>query len=290
MDEWTVELEDWIEQRSIDAGFDQFGVAGVGDWDESHNLLDAERFAAWVDAGRAGEMEYLKRRDEAGVLLRSAVQVAIPWARSVMVCAMNYNSAGPLSIGGCSRRGRDGLRGMRGVEGLMAIGVASIPTDYHDELLGRLRRIEAALRSRVECETRCYVDTGPLVERTMAVQGGSGVDWEEYVCAESGAGLVAAAGSDCDFAVGRAGACRCGSLRTVWKLYAVYRCLSYGRAGGSAGDGCCAVHCLSDDREEGRRLRRSCGSRWGGRCLGAISVRMFVRGTGGLRWRRRREC
>ncbi len=173
MDEWTVELEDWIEQRSIDAGFDQFGVAGVGDWDESHNLLDAERFAAWVAAGRAGEMEYLKRRDEAGVLLRSRIQVAIPWARSVMVCAMNYNSAGPLSVAdapaGTGWIARYAWSGRADGD-----GVASIPTDYHDELLGRLRRIEAELRSRVECETRCYVDTGPLVERTIAAQAGVG--------------------------------------------------------------------------------------------------------------------
>ena len=59
-------------------------------------------------------------------------------------------------------------------EGLVVMDIVSMPTDYHDELLGRLRRIEAELRSRVECETRCYVDTGPLVERTMAVQAGMG--------------------------------------------------------------------------------------------------------------------
>ena len=96
--EWTVELEDWMGRQAREVGFDEFGVAGVGDGGESQDSLEAQRFAAWVDAGRAGEMEYLKRRDEAGVLLRSRVQVAIPWARSVMVCAMNYNSAGPLSV------------------------------------------------------------------------------------------------------------------------------------------------------------------------------------------------
>src|SRR6202020_3535611 len=59
---------------------------------------DASRFAAWVEAGRAGEMDYLKRRNEQGVLLRSDVQIAMPWARSVIVCALNYNVAAPLSI------------------------------------------------------------------------------------------------------------------------------------------------------------------------------------------------
>ena len=97
--EWTPELEQWLRERAAEAGFDTAGVAPVdtADSGESAAQLDAERFAAWVAAGRAGEMEYLKRRDEQGVLLRSGVQVAMPWARSVIVCALNYNAAGPLS-------------------------------------------------------------------------------------------------------------------------------------------------------------------------------------------------
>ncbi len=50
----------------------------------------------------------------------------------------------------------------------------SIPTDYHDELLRRLRKIEAELLAQATCTTRCYVDTGPLVERSMAAQAGVG--------------------------------------------------------------------------------------------------------------------
>ena len=94
----------WLRERAAEAGFDTAGVAPVDaidsgpDSGDSAARLDAERFAAWVAAGRAGEMEYLKRRDEQGVLLRSGVQVAMPWARSVIVCALNYNASGPLSI------------------------------------------------------------------------------------------------------------------------------------------------------------------------------------------------
>ena len=68
------------------------GVAAVRGPSDAATAEDAHRFAAWVDAGRAGEMEYLKRRDEAGTLVRSALQVAMPWARSVVVCALNYNA------------------------------------------------------------------------------------------------------------------------------------------------------------------------------------------------------
>ena len=97
--EWIPEDEAWMRERVLEAGFDAAGVASVVGTSGGERL-DAVRFEAWVEGGRAGEMEYLKRRDERGVLLRSGVQVAMPWARSVIVCALNYNSAAPLSIDG----------------------------------------------------------------------------------------------------------------------------------------------------------------------------------------------
>jgi len=168
--EWTPEGEAWMRECAMEVGFDAAGVAPVVGTSDTERL-DAVRFAAWVEGGRAGEMEYLKRRDERGVLLRSGVQVAMPWARSVIVCAFNYNSAAPLSIDGAGDgtgwiaryawSGKDSEAGLH-------------PTDYHDELLGRLRVVEAALRKRYDCETRCYVDTGPLVERSVAARAGVG--------------------------------------------------------------------------------------------------------------------
>jgi epoxyqueuosine reductase len=168
MGEWR----EWVQACAVEAGFDTAGVAAVYGTESEAGRVDAERFADWVDAGRAGEMEYLKRRNEHGVLLRSGVEVAMPWARSVVVCAVNYNGDGPLSIepagegtGWIARYAWSG----RSVE-----GGALAPSDYHDEMLGRLRRVEAALHERYECETKCYVDTGPLVERAAAAKAGVG--------------------------------------------------------------------------------------------------------------------
>ena len=193
--EWTPELEQWLRQQAAEAGFDAAGVAAVSLADSSapnhDDHIDAERFAAWVAAGRAGEMEYLKRRDDQGVLLRSGVQVAIPWARSVIVCALNYNAAGPLSIdtapsgvGWIARYAWSGRpanpQTARKESATATASPASTnpeelaPTDYHDQLLSRLQRIESALRGRLPCETRCYVDTGPIVERAIAAKAGIG--------------------------------------------------------------------------------------------------------------------
>jgi epoxyqueuosine reductase len=174
--EWTPELELWLRKQAVEAGFDTAGVTAVGPSGSNADQLHAERFAAWVAAGRAGEMEYLKRRDDEGVLLRSGVQVAIPWARSVIVCALNYNAAGPLSIApappGTGWIARYAWSGRADAHTTQSDDL--VPTDYHDQLLGRLRQVEAALLERLPCETRCYVDTGPLVERAMAAKAGVG--------------------------------------------------------------------------------------------------------------------
>jgi epoxyqueuosine reductase len=169
---WAGNWREWIQAEAAEAGFDTAGVAPVYGAESEAGRTDAERFAGWVEAGRAGEMEYLKRRNEQGVLLRSGVEVAMPWARSVVVCAVNYNADGPLSIApageGTGWIARYAWSGRRGEDGKLA------PSDYHDEMLGRLRRVEAALQKSYTCETKCYVDTGPLVERAAAAKAGVG--------------------------------------------------------------------------------------------------------------------
>ena len=49
------------------------------------------------------------------------------------------------------------------------------PSDYHKVLLKRLRAVEARLHEQFgEFESRAYVDTGPVVERALAVAAGIG--------------------------------------------------------------------------------------------------------------------
>jgi epoxyqueuosine reductase len=173
---WTPELELWLRELAVASGFDTAGVAPVvaADSGIGEDRVDAERFTAWVSKGRAGEMEYLKRRNEQGVLLRSEVHVAMPWAQSVIVCALNYNALGPLSIddappdtGWIARYAWSGRAESADADEL-------VPTDYHEELMGRLHKVEEKLHERFACQTRCYVDTGPLVERAAAAKAGVG--------------------------------------------------------------------------------------------------------------------
>ncbi len=162
---WDELLTQWLQSASAGVGFDVCGVAPA----ESTTLPD--QFEAWIEAGHAGEMEWLKRRNEAGALLRSGVAVALPWARSVIVCALNYNVDAPRSIDPAAPDegwiGRYAWSGRPGPDGI-------VPTDYHDDLLARLRTVESALQARAPCQSHCYVDTGPVVERDAAARAGVG--------------------------------------------------------------------------------------------------------------------
>ncbi|HKO19903.1 MAG TPA: tRNA epoxyqueuosine(34) reductase QueG [Acidobacteriaceae bacterium] len=172
MDRWTSELRDRLNATAREAGFAAAGMTRVPSTGEPAAAVDAQRFDAWINAGRAGEMGYLGRRDERGELVRGALHRAMPWARSVVVCAWNYNADGPRSVdvapGDTGWIARYAWMGRARPDGTLG------PTDYHDELLGRLRQVEAALLEQAECLTRCYVDTGPILERDFAAKAGIG--------------------------------------------------------------------------------------------------------------------
>ncbi len=157
-----------IKQSALDAGFELAGVAGVGD----ETLTELAYFPEWIADGRAGEMEYLKTRDDQGRLKRAALRHAARWARSVVVCALNYNTEAPYST--------ECTDPARGWISRYAWGGREAPADYHDVLLTRLKTVEAALQHAAKesrattIQTRCYVDTGPVVERVFAKYAGIG--------------------------------------------------------------------------------------------------------------------
>ncbi len=148
-----------VRQAASDAGFDLAGMAAVEDFPE------LAHFPGWVESGRAGEMDYLKKKDQQGRLQRASLQNAVPWARSVIVCAMNYNTAQPSSTD-CNESDRGWIS-----------RYAWSDQDYHDAVLRRLRQVEGSLRNfarDTDLLTRCYVDTGPIVERVYAKYAGIG--------------------------------------------------------------------------------------------------------------------
>ncbi len=151
-----------IQRLASEVGFDLAGVAGVADTPEHHF------FPQWIADGRAGEMKYLETRNEAGELKRASLSNAAPWARSVLVCALNYNTDHPYSTHAGTT-----------IQGWIS-RYAWSQRDYHEVVLGKLRALEARLLEVCEQQkmpaprTWCYVDTGPVIERIFAQYAGIG--------------------------------------------------------------------------------------------------------------------
>jgi epoxyqueuosine reductase len=168
-----------VKQSAHDAGFELAGIAPV------QGLPELNYFSEWIAAGHAAEMKYLEARDESGDLRRASLQTAAPWARSVIVCAINYNTAHPYST-----QAADPPQGW-------ISRYAWSREDYHDAVLNKLLSVESKLKNSfgnsdaeagatqpqteagpdnpsTALVTRCYVDTGPLVERVYAKYAGVG--------------------------------------------------------------------------------------------------------------------
>jgi epoxyqueuosine reductase len=166
-------IQELVQKAAQEAGFAAAGIAAVPEPGSAEDYAELRLVEPWIEAGRGGEMEYLKRRDDGGRLLRSSLRVALPWARSVIVCAANYNSAAPKSIehappdtGWIARYAWSGQEGESG---------AVRPSDYHKVLLRRLREVEDGLKAILgNFKARSYVDTGPVVERIYAKYAGIG--------------------------------------------------------------------------------------------------------------------
>ncbi len=131
---------------------------------------ELEHFPEWIAAGHAGEMKYMEARNPDGSLKRASLASTVPWARSVIVCAINYNTAQPYST-----QLHDPKRGW-------ISRYAWSREDYHEAVLRKLRAVEARLREAngdanegaPALQTLCYVDTGPVVERVYAKYAGVG--------------------------------------------------------------------------------------------------------------------
>src|SRR5262249_49773386 len=82
-----------LREQASEVGFDLAGVTPA----DTDSWAELARFAPWIEAGYAGEMQYLKATNEAGVYKRESLRNALPWAKSAIVCAINYNSPPPYS-------------------------------------------------------------------------------------------------------------------------------------------------------------------------------------------------
>jgi epoxyqueuosine reductase len=119
----------------------------------------ADAFDDWLSAGAHGEMEYMARGEEK----RRDPQKILPGAKSVVVLALNYwqddRNAAETAATTAEAHGR--------------IARYAWGDDYHDVIAAKLDKIDIFLRESGGRQ-KCYVDTGPILERDHAAQAGIG--------------------------------------------------------------------------------------------------------------------
>src|SRR5882724_4375972 len=146
----------WVESRAKELGFDLCGVVSADKFPE------LEHTEEWLARGFAGEMKYLsdpRRRTADG---------AFRGIRSVVVCALNYNTSLPKSTDVPHLPADNEPHGW--------ISRYAWGDDYHEVLKGRLDELLATLREHFgeSFDARVYADTGPLHERIFAKYAGLG--------------------------------------------------------------------------------------------------------------------
>lgn len=149
----SVSLRDRIKSRAYALGFDLVGIA------PAQPSPHAAEFTAWLEAGYAGTMAYMAREPER----RQDPRNVLNGARSVVSVGLSYYTL---------RLPDDILNDpSRGIISNYAWGA-----DYHDLMLPRLKALAEFIQAEAGCAvaTKAYVDTGPLLERDVAVQAGLG--------------------------------------------------------------------------------------------------------------------
>ena len=143
------ELKQQLVSFAREIGFDSCRIAPCG------SAPHAEAFRNWLAEGEHGEMGYMERGEEK----RGDPQKVLPDARSIVVFALNYFHGNPQAGDRPAATGR--------------IARYAWGDDYHDLIETKLDKIDEFLRE-FGGHQKCYVDTGPVLERDHAAQAGIG--------------------------------------------------------------------------------------------------------------------
>jgi epoxyqueuosine reductase len=179
-----------IKQEARTLGFDAVGIASVVDntpfstgttqstdsFDDGATSLPQrlfDRLSEWIRHGYHGSMAWMARTPEK----RADPRHVLPGCRSIISVGVNY------------------LTEHRADEqpGYGRIARYAWGKDYHKVLLRRLQELEKFVHGMApDAHTRCYVDTGPIMEKAWAERAGLG--WigkhSNLVSAEHGSWLL----------------------------------------------------------------------------------------------------
>lgn len=149
----------WVKDLAAKLGFDLVGIAPAG------RFAHADAFLNWLQAGRAGTMQYMRRFPEQ----RTDPTKLLEGAKSVIAVACSYQ---PQAKGADvqDQRAQEAVPASTGRVARYALG-----EDYHEVMKPRLHAMADAIRQQFPgAQTKCCVDTSPILEREAAALAGLG--------------------------------------------------------------------------------------------------------------------
>ena len=144
-----------IKACGRDLGFSGIGIAPA----RPSQYLDA--YLRWIKVGMHGAMGYMARDDR--ITRREDLTVILPDAKSLIVVMLDYHTLRlPDEIADDPTRGR--------------ISNYAWGIDYHDLMLPRLKELATFVQSLSDdpVDSRAYVDTGAILERSHGQEAGLG--------------------------------------------------------------------------------------------------------------------
>jgi epoxyqueuosine reductase len=139
-----------FREKALALGFEAVGFARAEKMDP-----ESYRLEQWLQKGFHGEMKWMENHFE----LRTDPTKLVPGAKTVIVLAYNYYNEATASDPDAPKIAR------------YAYGA-----DYHKVLRKKLKQLLQWLRAQAgEVQGRCFVDSGPVLERDWAAR--SGIAW-----------------------------------------------------------------------------------------------------------------
>jgi epoxyqueuosine reductase len=155
----VIDLRLAIKEKALSLGFDSVGFTIP----ETSNRAQ-EGLQEFIQRGYHGDMQWLQNNIER----RADPATLWPEAKSVVVVGHNYApAANPL-------------------EKLLDKSIGNISCyaqgdDYHDVIKKKLREMAAWIAKEFSCEVKLFVDTAPVMEKTLAANAGIG--WQgKHTC------------------------------------------------------------------------------------------------------------
>lgn len=157
----STNLKNRISEYAQGLGFDLVGFSMV-----ALPMQPQQIFVDWINKKRHGSMDYLARR----LVENRQNQAVLPDAKTVISLGTNYfqgslteqkpNPLEPKSQQADDENGR--------------VARYAITRDYHKIITAKLKKLSRYLEENFHCQTKFYVDTGPILERAYATEGGLG--------------------------------------------------------------------------------------------------------------------